>query len=127
MKLLNNYVAATALAASSEAVVFGARVGLDLAQMLDVLNVSSGRTGASQNLMPRYVLPRTYDFGFAAALMAKDIRLYVESAEDADVPREIASTVSQLWQQFNSKVPGADFTAVHKFIESLALDRPASS
>jgi 3-hydroxyisobutyrate dehydrogenase-like beta-hydroxyacid dehydrogenase len=58
MKLLNNYIAATALAATSEAVVFGARVGLDFAQMLDVLNVSSGRTGVSQGMMPRHVLPR---------------------------------------------------------------------
>ena len=119
MKLLNNYIAGTTLAATSEAVVFGARVGLDLAQVVDVLNVSSGRTSASEGLLPRCVLPRTYDFGFAAALMAKDVRLYLESATDADVPHALASASSALWAAFNGATsPGTDFTAIHRYLES---------
>jgi 3-hydroxyisobutyrate dehydrogenase-like beta-hydroxyacid dehydrogenase len=119
MKLLNNYVAATSLAATSEAVVFGARVGLDLAQMLDVLNASSGRSGTSEGLMPRCVLPRTYDFGFAAALMAKDVRLYLESATSAGAPHQVADASVALWQQFNAaSEPGADFTTIHRYLES---------
>ena len=118
MKLLNNYVAATALAATSEAVVFGARVGLDLAQMLDVLNVSSGRTTASAHMLPRHVLPRTYDFGFAAALMTKDVSLYLQSATEAGVSRELAEAVVAVWQGFNAAEPGADFTAIHRYVEA---------
>jgi 3-hydroxyisobutyrate dehydrogenase-like beta-hydroxyacid dehydrogenase len=120
MKLLNNYVAGTALAATSEAVVFGARVGLDFVQMLDVLNVSSGRTWASEGTLPRHVLSGGYDFGFAAALMAKDIRLYLESATAAGVPRDLASASSSLWQAFNTQAPGQDFTAIHKYLQSRA-------
>lgn len=117
MKLLNNYVAATALAATSEAVVFSARVGLDVAQVVDVLNVSSGRTGVSEGLMPRCVLPGTYDFGFAAALMTKDVRLYLESAADAGVPHELAEAVVRLWTAFNAaSEPGTDFTAIHRYL-----------
>ena len=38
MKVLNNYLSATAMAATSEAVAFGLRQGLDMSTMLDVLN-----------------------------------------------------------------------------------------
>jgi 3-hydroxyisobutyrate dehydrogenase len=56
MKLLNNFVSATALAATSEAAVFGSRFGLDLSQMIDVLNASSGRTTASSDKFPMSVI-----------------------------------------------------------------------
>lgn len=117
MKLLNNYVSAAALAATCEATVFGAREGLDLATMVEVLNVSSGRSAASQDKFPRSVIPRSYDFGFAGALMTKDVSLYLDNATDADVPRELAAAVAGLWQRFNAAHPSADFTFLHKYLE----------
>ncbi len=120
MKLLNNFVSACAMLATSEAVVFGARVGLDLAQMLDVLNVSTGRTTASSDKFPRSVLPRTYDFGFAGVLMAKDVALYLESTRAAGSPRELAEVVARLWEAFDRSCPGADFTAIHRYLEQQA-------
>ena len=100
-----------------KAVVFGARLGLDLGQMIDVINVSSGRTTASSDKFPRSVIPRSYDFGFAGALMAKDAALYDENAEAAGVPHDLAAAVSGLWQEFDRAHPGADFTAIHKYLE----------
>ncbi len=120
MKLLNNYVSAAALAATAEATVFGARLGLDPAQMVDVLNVSSGRSVASTDKWPRAVLPRTYDFGFAAALMTKDVSLYRESAREAGVPHELADAIAELWTEFNTACPGTDFTYIHRFLEEQA-------
>jgi 3-hydroxyisobutyrate dehydrogenase-like beta-hydroxyacid dehydrogenase len=118
MKLLNNYIIATALIATSEAVVFGDRVGLDMAQVLDVLNVSSGRTQASAHMFPRHVLPRTYDFGFVAALMNKDISLFLQSAQAAGVSTELADQATAIWRQFSSESPTADFTRIHQFVEA---------
>ncbi len=117
MKLLNNYVSASALAATCEATVFGAHLGLDLTQMVEVLNASSGRSAASQDKFPRSVVPRTYDFGFAGALMTKDVSLYLENAENADVPHDLAASVAGLWQRFNAAHPTADFTYLHKYLE----------
>jgi 3-hydroxyisobutyrate dehydrogenase len=116
MKLLNNYIIATAMAATSEAVVFGERVGLDMAQMLDVLNASSGRTQASAHMFPRHVLPRTYDFGFMAGLMSKDISLFLQSAEEAGVSTELAQQAAAIWQRFSGETPDADFTRIHQFV-----------
>ncbi|MBA2451278.1 MAG: NAD(P)-dependent oxidoreductase [Chloroflexi bacterium] len=120
MKLLNNFISAAAMAATSEAVVFGARMGLDLAKMIDVINVSSGRTTASTDKFPRSVIPRSYDFGFAGALMAKDAALYAENADAADVPHQLGASVARLWQEFHAARPDADFTAIHKYLEELS-------
>ncbi len=118
MKLLNNYLSAAALAATCEAVVFGARQGLDLAQMIDVINVSSGRSAASSDKFPRSILPRTYDFGFAGAYMAKDVRLYLEAVEQAGTPHALGAAVAQLWQRFHVAHPDADFTYLHHYLEA---------
>ena len=117
MKLLNNYVSAAALAATCEAAVFGQRLGLDLSKIVDVLNVSSGRSAASQDKFPRSVIPRSYDFGFAGSLMTKDVSLYLENATAAGVPHDVASAVTNLWQRFNAAHPTADFTYLHKYLE----------
>jgi 3-hydroxyisobutyrate dehydrogenase-like beta-hydroxyacid dehydrogenase len=117
MKLLNNYVSAAALAATCEATVFGARLGLDLARMVEVLNVSSGRSAASQDKFPKSVVPRSYDFGFAGALMTKDVSLYLENAEKSGAPHDLAASVAALWQRFNATHPTADFTYMHRYLE----------
>ena len=65
MKLVNNMLAATALAMTAEAVVMGVKAGLDPEVMIDVLNAGSGGTHASRDKFPRAVLPRTFDYGFA--------------------------------------------------------------
>jgi 3-hydroxyisobutyrate dehydrogenase-like beta-hydroxyacid dehydrogenase len=117
MKLLNNYVSAAALAATCEATVFGERLGLDLAQMVAVLNASSGRSAASQDKFPRSVVTRSYDFGFAGVLMTKDVSLYLENAEHSGAPHDLAASVAGLWQRFNATHPAADFTYMHKYLE----------
>jgi 3-hydroxyisobutyrate dehydrogenase len=117
MKLLNNYISATALAATCEGVVFGARLGLDPAQMIDVVNASSGRSTASSDKFPRSILPRTYDFGFAGAFMTKDVSLYLEAAEEVGVPRALAAFVVGLWRRFHQAHPDADFTYIHQYLE----------
>ena len=78
MKLANNYLSATALVATSEAVVMGVKAGLDPAVMIDVINAGSGMNTASRDKFPKSVLPRTFDFGFATGLMVKDVRLCLE-------------------------------------------------
>ncbi|MEJ0005439.1 MAG: NAD(P)-dependent oxidoreductase [Steroidobacteraceae bacterium] len=65
MKLVNNLLGACAIAITAEGMTMGAKAGLDPARMIEVLNVSSGRSSATQDKWPRSVLPRSFDFGFA--------------------------------------------------------------
>ena len=71
MKLANNFLSATAMAATSEAVAMGVKAGLDPAVMIDVINAGSGRTTASDGKFPQAILPRTFNYGFATALDAQ--------------------------------------------------------
>ena len=84
MKLANNFLSATALAATSEAVAFGVAHGLDMATMIDVLNVSTGRNSATTDKFPNRILTGTYDAGFSTAHMTKDVGLFVDGAGEAD-------------------------------------------
>jgi 3-hydroxyisobutyrate dehydrogenase-like beta-hydroxyacid dehydrogenase len=121
MKLANNLLSATALAATSEAIVFGVKAGLDPAVMLDVINAGSGRNSASQDKFPKSILPRTFDFGFTTGLMYKDLKLCLEEAEAAGVPMWIANAVRQLWQHAYQEI-GADkdFTTIVQVLERWA-------
>ena len=54
MKLANNFLSATAMVATSEAVVMGVKSGLDPAVMIDVINAGSGH----EHRKPRQVSAR---------------------------------------------------------------------
>ena len=121
MKLINNMIAATALAVTAEAVVMGAKAGLDPQVMVDVLNTGSGGTHASRDKFPRAVLPRTFDYGFATGLMTKDVLLYLAEAQALDTPVALAESVAQIWQATQDEEgPASDFTSVVKPMERAA-------
>lgn len=121
MKLINNLMAATTLAATAEVLVMGVKAGLSADVMIDVLNAGSGGTHASRDKFPRAVLPRTFDYGFATGLMAKDVRLYLDETKTLGVPIEMAETVARIWEQtLGEEGPESDFTTVVKPMENAA-------
>ncbi|WP_166299378.1 NAD(P)-dependent oxidoreductase [Bradyrhizobium sp. 2S1] len=121
MKLANNFLSATAMVATSEAVVMGVKSGLDPAVMIDVINAGSGLNTASRDKFPRSVLPRSFDFGFATGLMVKDVRLAVEEMRSLGLSMEVAEAVGRLWEVIiREEGPESDFTAAIKPIEKAA-------
>ena len=117
MKLLNNFLSATALAATSEAVAFGQAAGLDLATMLDVLNASSGRNTATADKFPDHVLTERYASGFTNSLMAKDLALYRAAVDARGTADALGSATASLWARFAAAEPDADFTRVFPFVQ----------
>jgi 3-hydroxyisobutyrate dehydrogenase-like beta-hydroxyacid dehydrogenase len=121
LKLANNLMSAASLAIASEAMAMGVKAGLDPAVMLEVLNASSGRNSATQDKIPKHVLNRKFDFGFANALSFKDVRLCLDEAEALGVPMVVGAAVRQMLsitqQQFG---PDADCTEMIKVVEQWA-------
>ena len=115
VKLLNNYLSATALAASSEAIAFGTKQGIDMQKILDIVNASTGRNTATEDKFPRRILNEKYDAGFTAKLQLKDIRLYLENAREAGISSEIAGTVVDVWTGLDKAIPGADITIMYPY------------
>jgi 3-hydroxyisobutyrate dehydrogenase-like beta-hydroxyacid dehydrogenase len=121
MKLTNNLLSATAVVATSEAVVMGVKSGLDPAVMIDVINSGSGMNTASRDKFPRAILPRTFDFGFATGLMVKDVRLCLEEAKSLGLSMEVAEAVGRLWEVVIREMGAeSDFTSAIQPIEKAA-------
>lgn len=121
MKLVNNLLSATAVAATSEAVVIGVKAGLDASVMIDVINAGSGLNTASRDKFPKSILPRTFDFGFATGLMVKDVRLCLEECKAMGLSMEVAEAVGRLWEIVIKEMgPESDFTSAIKPIEQAA-------
>jgi len=119
LKLINNLLVATSLAAASEALVLGVKAGLSLETMLEVINASSGRSFATERIIPVTVPNRTFDFGFRTELMYKDVRLCIEEAENLQVPMWLGSSVKQVWSHaITQGAEKKDFsTILHLFEE----------
>ncbi len=121
MKLANNFLSATAMVATSEAVVMGVKSGLDPKVMIDVINSGSGMNTASRDKFPKAVLPRTFDFGFATGLMVKDVRLALDEMKSLGLSMEVAEAVGRLWEVVIRETGAeSDFTSAIKPIEKAA-------
>jgi 3-hydroxyisobutyrate dehydrogenase-like beta-hydroxyacid dehydrogenase len=121
MKLANNVLSATAMAATSEAMVMGVKAGLDPRVMLDVINAGSGRNTASESKFPRNILPRTFDQGFSNGLMMKDVMLCLAEAQALGVPMAVIETVAQMLQRACDEIgPDQDLTTIVQPVERRA-------
>lgn len=118
MKALNNYVSAAGLVATCEALAIGQRFGLDAAAMTRVLNASTGRNNTTENKAMRYLVPRTFDSGFALALLTKDVGMaHALGAELGVAAGELAFVTGYLQRAAKALGPDADHTAVMAFVD----------
>jgi hypothetical protein len=121
MKLANNLLSATAMAATSEAIVMGVKAGLDPAVMIAVINAGSGLNTASRDKFPRAILPRTFNYGFTNGLMYKDLRLCLEEAAALGVPMRVGGMVRDMFELATAEHgANADFTTIVKSVEKPA-------
>ncbi|MBT4772349.1 MAG: NAD(P)-dependent oxidoreductase [Rhodospirillaceae bacterium] len=116
VKLLNNFLSATAMAATSEAVQFGLGHGVAMETILDVVNVSTGQNTASADKFPKRVATESFDAGFAMALMTKDVALYFDEVQKSGSSNKVGTTMTGLWNAADGAMPGADFTEIYKYL-----------
>ncbi|MEJ8572375.1 NAD(P)-dependent oxidoreductase [Microbaculum marinum] len=121
VKLANNMISAACMTATSEAAVMAVKAGVDARILIDVVNASTGRNGASVDKFPQSVLPRTFDYGGKLSTMYKDVTLCFAEAKRLDVPMWVGNTVVQLWFQAMCEGRGDDdYTTIVKTIEEFA-------
>ncbi len=126
MKLVNNLVLACNMAGTFEALVMGAKAGLDAGTMTDVLNASTGCSRVTTDIIPRSVLPGSFDFGAATSIVAKDVALGVAEAQALGVPMWTLEQAARLWRFSAGLGHGAsDITTLLPVVASWAgLDWP---
>ncbi len=118
LKLTNNILSAVALAATSEALVMGAKGGLDPEVMLAAINAGSGQNSATQAKFPLAVLTRSFDFGAEMHILMKDIDLAIAQGENLGVPMWVCQAARLVFK--HAMFQGAerdDLTSIVQHIE----------
>ncbi|MDE0505346.1 MAG: NAD(P)-dependent oxidoreductase, partial [Candidatus Poribacteria bacterium] len=116
MKMVNNHLAISTLLTTSEALAYGEAGGLDMKTMLEILNVSSGRSYTTEHIFPNFVLPETYDSGGPASIIRKDIGLFVRESIADGCRHSLARATLDLIEAFDDENPDSDQTDIYPFI-----------
>jgi 3-hydroxyisobutyrate dehydrogenase len=97
VKALNNFLGATAFAATSEAILIAQRFGLDTRTLIDIVNVSTGRSFITDIVMKEHVLDEKYATGFALGLLAKDVKIAADLGEAVKLDAPLSRLVRDRW------------------------------
>jgi 3-hydroxyisobutyrate dehydrogenase len=126
MKCLNNFLAATSFAAVAEAVTVGRKFGLDPQVMADIVNVSTGKSFASENLIKQHVLSGAFGTGFALGLLAKDVKIAADLADQIGVDAPVGRLVCDMWADARDALGGEqDHTRAATHWEKRSLPKAA--
>jgi 3-hydroxyisobutyrate dehydrogenase len=106
-KCLNNFLGATNFAAAAEALRIGREFGLDPDILFDVINSSTGRSMMSEVMIKGQVLTGLFNTGFTLGLLAKDVGIAVNLAEQIGVDNPIGKLSLGLWSEARDAI-GAD-------------------
>jgi 3-hydroxyisobutyrate dehydrogenase-like beta-hydroxyacid dehydrogenase len=117
VKLINNMLNYLAMMATSEAMVFGVKAGIDPAMVLQVLNTGTGKNSATEVKFPKVVLPRTFNYGSTNRTVDKDLSLFLRQADDLHVPTPITSHMVQLWRTWLPEHADEDMTTIVQMFE----------
>ncbi len=121
MKAVNNFLSGCSMVATSEAVALAVKAGLNAKKVVDVLQVSTGRSWSTEWKFPRFVLPRKFDDGFRIELFDKDLDILTRLARELGVPMFMAHTVQQIFNFAKSQGYGPKgHTAITQLIEEWA-------
>ena len=127
MKALNNYVYAAGLLAASEAMLIAQRMDLNAEIFARVLNASSGRNVATETKLTQYIIPRTFNAGFALRLQAKDLATAAGLQTLTDVEAPQLTLCATLWKQAVAMLDArADNTEIIRYLESMQENTTAA-
>jgi 3-hydroxyisobutyrate dehydrogenase len=111
VKLVNNLLVAAHLVTTGEALRLSEAAGLSADEAVKVVNTATGRSAISEVMVPRWVQSGTFDSGFSAGLMRKDVRLALELAAECGIDLPLSAEVKRIWQATQAAIPDtADFT-----------------
>jgi 3-hydroxyisobutyrate dehydrogenase len=119
-KLVVNLIVASTLQAYNEGLVLAARAGISPETMTEIILSSRARSGIIEMKAPQ-IMKRDFTPFFPLQLMAKDIRLVVESAASMNVHLPFAEALKNILATCAQEGLGAeDFSATIKALEKRA-------
>jgi 3-hydroxyisobutyrate dehydrogenase len=98
LKAVNNALLAVHIWSVAEGLAALAKAGVTPAAALDVINASSGRSNASENLIPQRVLTREFPRTFRLALLEKDVAIAADFLRTQRVPSSVLQQIADLFR-----------------------------
>ncbi|CAH1658025.1 NAD(P)-dependent oxidoreductase [Chelatococcus asaccharovorans] len=121
LKLTNNFLAATILSATTEALVMGKKAGLSLELMTDVMRTTMAWNNQFAIALPKKGLAGDFTAGFMVKLGEKDQRLAVAMGKALGVETPVgAAAYATLTEARNAGFADLDVTAVLRLREEQA-------
>lgn len=118
VKAVNNALLATSLRAAAEGLLALRASGVSTSTALEVINASSGRSFATERLLPERVVPRTFPRTFSLGLLAKDVGLATGVARAAGVEAPVLDLIDELTRSAADARGGAvDHTELVRMVE----------
>lgn len=103
-KLVNNMLVACHMLTTAEGLRLAEAAGLPAEDALGVVNAATGRSALSEVHFPKWVISGSFDSGFSAGLMRKDLRLALALAADSGSSLPMAELAAGLWAEDASGV-----------------------
>jgi 3-hydroxyisobutyrate dehydrogenase-like beta-hydroxyacid dehydrogenase len=98
-KLINNHISAAGRVAVFEGLAMGAKAGMDLKALNDVLNAGTARNDTTVHKVPLAILSGTYKYGGPLTTGLKDEALMIEEAKVFDSPLWLGPRILELYRE----------------------------
>lgn len=118
VKAINNMLLAVNLWAAAEGFSTLKAHGVDLHGALACINASSGKSMATETVLPQRVLNRSFPSTFALDLLAKDTGIALNLVHQAKLPAPVLGLVQSLMRAASDTAePNSDFSASVQLLE----------
>ncbi len=119
VKAINNMLLAVNLWAAAEGFSTLKAHGVDMQGALKCINASSGRSNATETVLPQRVFTREFPNTFALNLLAKDAGIALDLVHSAKLPAPLLALTQSLYRASSDTSPvDSDFSAGIKLLES---------
>lgn len=118
VKAVNQALLGVHLYAAAEGLAALVKAGVSPTLALEVINASSGRCNATENLIPQRVLTRAFPRTFRLALLEKDLGIAAAFARTEGVPAPVLQLTTELYRAARRELgEEADHVEIAKVVE----------
>lgn len=119
IKAINNYLSATHLLASCEAIQLLAAFEVSPETAIEVINQSTGRSASTEYKFPAFILSESYTSGFSLDLMRKDVEMASQIFSDAEASTALPQVVFQKFKEAAAALEGdPDHTEIYQYVKA---------
>lgn len=120
LKAMTNYINACALINTLEAMVIGRKFGLDSTVMAEAIDaMCNGRQHPVVKKVIPHVLTQKFGTGMSMQLIAKDVKIAVDSAHSVGAAVPLGEVTEKLWRAASEQLGGgSDHSEIVKYWEA---------